>query len=219
MRHYVITVGIAVATMLWAATAGFAQNGAPMAPTAPFTAGSAATVQPGDRISVAVWGEPEMAGTFLVTEDGNVVLPKLGVVQVTRRSVAQLQDSLRRAYAAFIRSPVEIEVLRRISVQGEVNKPDLYMVDLTMTLRDVIAKAGGLTGGGDPNKVYILRGDSTIRVGEGGNGIFLATELRSGDQIVVGSRSWISRNSLALTGTAFGLVGIIISIINTFGSD
>ncbi len=216
MRHYVLTAAMAVATMLCAGTTGSAQSGAPVSSMAPLTTAAAATAQPGDRISISVWGEPELAGTFPVTEDGNVVLPKLGVVRATNRSVAQLQDSVRRAYAALIRAPVEIEVLRRISVQGEVNKPDLYMVDLTMTLRDVIAKAGGLTGAGHPGKVYILRGDSTIRVGEGRPGIFMATELRSGDQIVVGPRSWIARNSLALTGTAFGLVGIIISIINTF---
>lgn len=218
MRKYVLAAATAIAMLLRAATPGSAQSDAPAPLNGASVAGVSAAMQPGDRISLSAWSEPEIGGTYVVTADGNVILPRLGVLKVTSLPIAQLQDSIRRSFARVLRSPVEVEVLRRISLQGEVNKPDIYMIDLSMTLRDVIAKAGGLTGAGDPKKVYILRGDSTIHVGEGGYGIFLATELRSGDQVVVGARSWIQRNSLALTGTAFGLVGIIISIINTFDS-
>jgi protein involved in polysaccharide export with SLBB domain len=34
---------------------------------------------------------------------------------------------------------------RRVSVVGEVREPGIYLADLTMTLPDIIARAGGVT--------------------------------------------------------------------------
>src|SRR5690606_7662871 len=131
-------------------------------------ASAAARIQPGDQVSLRIWNEPEMSDTFHVAETGEVVLPKLGVVRVTDLSASAARDSLQRAYAEFLRNPsVEVTVLRRVGVQGDVRKPDLYLVDLTMTLRDVIARAGGITEYGNPRRIEIVRGGERIPIGEG----------------------------------------------------
>src|SRR5690606_6598178 len=131
--------------------------------------GPPARVHPGDRIALKIFEEEEMSDTFNVAGNGEAILPKLGAVPVAGADVAQLQDSLRTAYARYLRSPaVEVTVLRRVGIHGEVNEPGLYLVDLTMTLRDLVAEAGGITETGDAKKISIDRGDQRLHfAGEG----------------------------------------------------
>ncbi len=183
----------------------------------PDSGGVADGVYPGDQIVLKIWREPEMSGEFIVDTRGEVVLPRLGRVQVMGRSALALQDSLRAEFSRYLREPsVDIAVLRRVGVQGEVRKPDLYMVDLTMTLRDVISQAGGITETGNPRRITIVRDGEEIRLGKGDGARFSATELRSGDQVVVGRRSWFEINSLAIASTAAVVVSVIVPIIRSF---
>lgn len=159
-----------------------------------------AKIRPGDQIALRILREPEMSGVFTVADDGRVLLPRLGSIQVDNRSTAALRDSLAGAYAEFLRRPsLEVTVLRRIGVRGEVRKPDLYLVDLTLTLRDVIAQAGGVTENGDPGRIEIVRDGERIRIGDRETAQFLTSQLRSGDQIIVGRRSWFSNPTVAIS--------------------
>ncbi|HET6232603.1 MAG TPA: polysaccharide biosynthesis/export family protein [Longimicrobiaceae bacterium] len=159
------------------------------------------TVQPGDRIQLKVFGEKDMNDMYTVQASGEAVLPRLGPVHVAGRTSVQLQDTLRRAYAEFLRNPaVEVAVLRRIGVQGEVRRPDLYMIDETTTLRDVIAQAGGLSDAGNPRKITVIREGQEIRLA--GTERFSAAQLRSGDQVYIGKRSFLETNAIAILSTA-----------------
>lgn len=187
--------------------------------------GTAALPRPGDRIALKIWNEPEMSDTFNISERGEAILPKLGAMQVTALPLGALQDSLRRAYAVYLRNPsVEIAVLRRISVQGEVRQPGIYLADLTIGLPEIIARAGGYTENGNPRNVVIVREGRRIRYGrEGGNGL-LASELQSGDQVFVRPRSALARNPVAWIGGAIGLVGTFRAVVwplieDIFGAD
>jgi protein involved in polysaccharide export with SLBB domain len=177
-------------------------------------AGEEARIRAGDQIVLKIWREPEMSGTFTVDEDGEVVLPRLGAVRVVDQTAGALQDSLRLELARYLRSPsVEVTVLRRVGIHGEVRRPDLYMVDLTMTLRDVIAKAGGVMETGDPEDIVIVRDGERIRLDEQGRARFVTAELRSGDQIVVGRRSWFALNPLAVVSTGTAVVSVLITVV------
>ena len=174
---------------------------------------SSARIQPGDRILLKVWREPALSDTLTVDQDGMAVLPRLGPMSLARQTVGALQDSLRQRYAEFLRNPsIEVTVLRRVGVHGEVKEPGLYWVDVTVTLRDVIALAGGLTEIASVRKVAIVRGTTTRRIGDWEVGGPLASDLLSGDQIVVGRTSWLSRNALAVVSGAGVLTSIIITI-------
>ena len=173
-----------------------------------------ATVKAGDRIALKIWMEPEMSDTFVVALNGDVVLPKLGAVRATDFTIVALEDSLRRAYRQYLRNPsLEITVLRRIGVHGEVHRPGLYLVDLTMTLRDIIAQAGGITPAGDAGKISVVRDGQRIRLGGGPGAEFFATELVSGDQVAIGPRSWFERNSLAVVSTGAVVFSILFPIV------
>lgn len=182
--------------------------GSPAAVRAP----GEAHVRPGDRIVLRVWREASLSDTVTVDQNGDVVLPRLGPYSVTSHAIGSLQDSLRRRYAEFLRNPsIEVTVLRRIGVHGEVKQPNLYWVDVTMTLRDVIAQAGGVSEDGNANDVVIVRGGTRLKVSRWELGGPFASDLESGDQIVVGRRSWLSRNALA----AVSALGVVVSIFVT----
>lgn len=189
------------------------QDTVPAAPAAP-RAGGDARIQPGDQIRLVVWREDDLSGQFTVDEDGEVTLPRVGRIAAGSMSARELQDSLYVSFARYLRNPsIEISVLRRIGVHGEVRNPALYMVDLTMTLREVIAQAGGITDAGNPQSITIIRGNEQIRLSDQGQAQFITAELRSGDQIVVGRRSWLSLNPLAAISTSTALVSFFIGVI------
>lgn len=194
--------------------AGQATSQQPDSLAVPPRAPSSARIQPGDRIALKVWRELALSDTLTVDQNGMVVLPRLGPVSLAQQTVGTLQDSLRVRFAEFLRNPsIEVTVLRRVGVHGEVKEPTLYWVDVTMTLRDVIALAGGLTEIANINNVVIVRGPTVLRVGNWERGGPLASDLMSGDQIVVGRTSWLSRNALAAVSAASVLASVMITIL------
>jgi len=174
----------------------------------------AAEILPGDRIALRIWREPDWSGEFPVDDRGTVVLPRLGPVEVARRSVAEVRDDLTERYREYLRTPsVEVTVLRRIGVHGEVRAPTLYWVDLTMTLRDAIALAGGITPQGDPNKILVERRGERIRFGEAETAAELAAGLQSGDQIVVERRNWFVLNTPFVISTMVSVSSILVGFL------
>lgn len=172
-----------------------------------------APIRPGDRIILRVWRELLLDDTITVDQYGRAVLPRLGVLSLATQTVGSLPDTLRTLYAQYLRNPsIDVAVLRRIGVLGEVKKPDLYWVDVTMTLPDMIAKAGGVTEIGNPNNVKLVRNGRQMSVRDWETTGTLASDLFSGDQIVVERTSWLSRNMLAVVSGVGVLTSIIVTI-------
>ncbi len=208
-----VTLLVCVA-LLQAVVTAPAQNAEAASP--PRLPAAEAEIRPGDQISVRIFREPELSGVFTVSEAGEVVLPRLGRTVVTGVGAAALQESLREAYSAYLRNPsIEVTVLRRIAVLGEVRRPDLYMVDLTTTVRDLLARAGGTTEMGDANAIVLVRGGEQIRLGKAATATTLTADLQSGDQIVVGRRSWVSVNALGIISTAAVAVTVFVPLIRS----
>lgn len=175
---------------------------------------ASARPQPGDRLFVHIVGEPLLSDTVTVNERGEVALARLGVLNIARLSISELQDTVRARYARLYREPaVEVNVLRRIAVNGSVKNPSLYLVDLSSTLRDVIAQAGGVSDNGDRGKVYIVRGGDRIHVPNWESDASRASDLMSGDQIVVDRQAWWKSNIFALTSTAVLIASFAISLM------
>jgi polysaccharide export outer membrane protein len=173
-----------------------------------------ARVQPGDRVAVKVYREPSLSDDVMVNERGSIVLAKIGRVDAASITIRALEDTLRARYAVYLRNPdVSITVLRRVVVNGEVRRPDVYFVDLSSTLRDVIARAGGITEVGNPSRVAIIREGATIPAPHWQDDVTRAADLQSGDQVFVGMRSWFERNAFALASTGVLVASFIISVM------
>lgn len=214
VNHLFPVVGALLWMLALASAPLAAQEPASASPGQPLTLAERAArtlVQPGDRVAVKVFREPELSTEATVDVDGGLALPRLGTIPTRALSVAALHDTLRARYAGFLRNPAfELSVLRRVVVNGSVNKPGVYFVDIGSTLRDVIAQAGGIADLGDADRVSVVRDGQELAMRDWET---RADELRSGDQVLVGKRSWLSRNALALTGTATALASVIVSIL------
>jgi protein involved in polysaccharide export with SLBB domain len=174
---------------------------------------AAAPLRPGDRIELQFRRDRELSGTVNVNERGEAVFPKLGTLDVTKVTVGSLQDTLRSRYAVYLREPeLEITVLRRIVVNGEVRMPNIYMVDVASSVRDAIARAGGLLETASKSKVSIIRDGVERRVSDWDRNQGPETDLQSGDQVVVGRKSWLTLNALPVISTSVIVIGLIQSL-------
>lgn len=167
---------------------------------------------PGDIVRLRIWREESMSGEYPVDADGNVVLPRLGVWPVTGKDPTGLRTELVEAYSRYLRSPaIEIVFLRRIVVGGAVQRPGVYHVDPTMTVRDVVLQAGGPTPLGSPDRVELVRDGEEIEAQIRQDAPILESAIRSGDQLYVPERGWLSRN----TNAAVGIGGALLSFVAT----
>ena len=120
-----------------------------------------------------------------------------------------------RAFAEYLRDPVvEVTLLRRISVTGSVVKPGLYPVDPSMTVMDALALAGGASSEGRRDRVELRRaGVRSLALLER-TSIVADLRLRSGDQLFVPQKPWLSRNTW-LVSTLIGATATITTIVLT----
>jgi protein involved in polysaccharide export with SLBB domain len=178
------------------------------------TAQTGDPLQPGDKIRLWIWRESDMSGDFIVDANGEVVFPRIGPKKVTGVAPAELKQQLIEAYRVFLRSPsIEVMFLRRISVSGEVYRPGLHYIEPTHTVGDVIVFAGGVTRDGRPDMVQLRRNGevivASIRQGERLGDM----PIRSGDQLFVPAKPWITRNPETIAGIVTAAVGLVTTVI------
>jgi protein involved in polysaccharide export with SLBB domain len=152
---------------------------------------------PGDFIVIKIWREPDLSDTVTVDNGGVAVFPKLGQVEVTGIGPDSLERLLVSQYARYLQNPsIRVTVLRRITIWGAVVKPGTYPVDLTMTITDALALAGGPTPNGKTSEVELRRGSRRAFIDLSGDTQKVRDiSLHSGDQLFVPERGWASRNA------------------------
>jgi protein involved in polysaccharide export with SLBB domain len=165
---------------------------------------------PGDFVLVKIWKEPDLSDTLKVDNAGFAVFPKLGSIQVTGIQPDSLERLLVRDYSQYLQNPsIRVTALRRITVWGAVARPGPYPVDLTMTITDALALAGGATSDGKVNRVELRRGGERKVIDLSGKTRVGIATLRSGDQLFVPQRSWATRNASLIVG----VLGTVTSLM------
>jgi polysaccharide export outer membrane protein len=117
---------------------------------------------PGDVIEVFVWREPDLTTTAPVRPDGKISLPLLNEFEAQNKTVAQLQMEVANNLRKYLAEPVVTVILKevnapRISVMGNVRKPDVYKIHTKLNVFDAIALAGGFNDYAKRNKVIVIR--------------------------------------------------------------
>lgn len=169
-------------------------------------------LRPGDVVRLAIWREPDFSGDFTVDRSGVIVFPRLGEVRVVDLGPAELETTLLEQYRRYLVNPsIEITILRRVNVMGAVQRPGLYPVDPTVTIADVLALAGGSTPIGDPSKIRLIRDGETISTTLGEGTRIGESPIRSGDQIFVPERNWITRNAGVVAASISAVVTLIVA--------
>lgn len=204
--HLLPTLLVAGSLLAAAAAAAEAQT-----PAATETTGS---LQPGDVIRLRIWREPDLSGEFPVDEKGTAVFPRLGPISVVGLPLDSLKQRLVDSYTVYLRNPaIEVTLLRRITILGAVRNPGLYPVDPTMTLTDAFALAGGISPEAKANKVELVRGGQRTQLDISQATRIQDTAVRSGDQLFVPTRSWLSRNTWVITAGVGTTVSILLAVL------
>jgi protein involved in polysaccharide export with SLBB domain len=170
-------------------------------------------ITPGDKIDLKFLRDVELNATLTVNERGAAVFPKLGQIEISHIKIGALRDTLSKRYSEYLRgAEIEVSVLRRVVVNGEVKMPEVYYLDATSTVRDAVARAGGTIETANKGKVTIVRGSQRIRVRRWETNQGPESDLRSGDQVIVGRQSWLKLNALPVISTSVIVIGLIRSI-------
>lgn len=120
----------------------------------------------GDRIRVAVFQEDDLSAIPRINAQGMVTLPLIGDVRVSGLTVSEAQSHIERAFrdGRFLRSPqvnitVEEYAPREVSILGQVRNPGKYAlpVESTLTVVELVTRAGGFTDIGKGTEVRVTR--------------------------------------------------------------
>lgn len=169
-------------------------------------------LRPGDRVLVKIWADTALIDTLHVDDRGFVMLPRLGPLSVTGVTAPAIGDSVRKAYAALLRTvSIEVTPLRRVSVIGEVHHPDILYLETNATIRDAVAKAGGVDDIGQEDPIYLMRDSATVTLSRWRQRADDDAIVHSGDVILVRRDAWIKRNIFSVISG----VGIVASLMIT----
>ena len=117
---------------------------------------------PEDVIEVFVWKEPELTTTVVIRPDGRISLPLANELEASGKTAVELQQEITARLSKYVVQPVVNVMVKqvnslKISVLGEVRRPDVYKIKNRVTIFDAIAMAGGFTDLARPNRVIVLR--------------------------------------------------------------
>jgi polysaccharide export outer membrane protein len=178
MKHALLTKWL-----LLAAAMAFLEGGARAQQAISATAGSAPTVEastpanyrlsPNDLIYVKVFQEDDLDSTLRVAEDGSIIFPLIGRVNIGGETVESATKSIRDLLdARFLVNPqVTLTVLgyanRHITVLGQVQKPGDYNLrdQASISLLQAVGMAGGFTRLANSSNIIVKRdvdGDEKI---------------------------------------------------------
>jgi protein involved in polysaccharide export with SLBB domain len=184
----------------------------PRSATPAVNAAATQALRPGDLVRVQIYREPELSGEFLVDENGTVVLPRLGPLDIAGQAPGSLRARLTSMYEEFLNhSSISVTLLRRVHVLGAVHSPGLYPVDATHTVADALARAGGTTSMGDPKRLILIRDGERLPVRLTPGAQLSASPVRSGDQIYVPERGWVSRNPGVVASALTAVVTMVFA--------
>jgi polysaccharide biosynthesis/export protein len=120
-------------------------------------------VGPGDTLSIDLWGGVSARLVRTVDREGRVTLPEAGPLEVSGRSLGDVQQAVERAIATQFRdtsADVSVSRLRtiRIYVVGEVEEPGAYDISSLSTALNALVAAGGVTPNGSLRELKHYRG-------------------------------------------------------------
>jgi polysaccharide biosynthesis/export protein len=114
---------------------------------------------PGDRLRIAVFGEADLTGEFVVNSLGDISYPLIGSVPAQGKTIPEFTASLVELLRnGFVRQPsVTVEVLnyRPYYILGEVSSPGTYPYIGGLTVMNAVATAGGFTYRANTRQVFI----------------------------------------------------------------
>lgn len=118
----------------------------------------------GDQIALFIEGGGALQWDTLTVEPGPLIdVPTLGPIFLQGVLRSELETHLATEIGRFIQTPrFQARALIRVSVAGDVGRPGFYALPTDLRLSDVVTLAGGATGGADPGRIRVERGQDVL---------------------------------------------------------
>jgi len=124
-------------------------------------------IGPGDEILIRIWGKIDLDGRYAVDRNGQISIPKIGIVDIAGLHFDQLDGHIRSAVSAFYRDfemNVTLGRLRSIQIYviGSARQPGVYTVSSLSTLVNALFASGGPSATGSMRRIQLRRGNQSI---------------------------------------------------------
>lgn len=122
-------------------------------------------VGPGDNLTIFVWRNPELSGSFLVRPDGMISTSLVEDIPVSGKTPTQVARDMEQVLGQFIRDPiVTVSVTgfvgpfsEQVRVIGAATNPQAVNYRQYMSLLDLMIQVGGLTDFASGNRAQLVR--------------------------------------------------------------
>jgi polysaccharide export outer membrane protein len=119
-------------------------------------------INPSDTLDLAFTLTPEFDQTVTVEPDGYITLRGVGDLPASGKTLPELTESIKTAYAKILRDPEISVALKEFEkpsfvVGGQVGKPGKFDWRGDVTLTQAIAMAGGFTDASKHSQVLLFR--------------------------------------------------------------
>ena len=122
-------------------------------------------IGPNDSVTIFVWRNPELSGSFIVRPDGKISTSLVEDVPVAGRTPTQFARDMEKILAKYIRDPVVTVSVsgfvgpfsEQVRVIGAAAKPQSYPYRQYMTVLDLMIASGGLTEFASGNGAKLVR--------------------------------------------------------------
>lgn len=122
---------------------------------------------PGDELLVRAWGQIDIEYRATIDRNGNINIPRVGVISVAGIRYQNLTDHVRSAISRNFRNfelTVSMGQLRSIQilVVGQARRPGSYTVSSLSTVVNAIFAAGGPSSRGSMRNIQLRRSNKTL---------------------------------------------------------
>jgi protein involved in polysaccharide export with SLBB domain len=180
-------------------------------------------IRVGDRILLAVEGQPQLTEAFGVVAGRVIILPQIGEVPLDGVLRSELQQHMTAQIGRYVRDPVvHARSLIRLQITGAVRNPGFFTIPSDLLLSDAIMLAGGPSTDRPELRIRIQRGRDIIWDGERMEAALIEgrtldqLSVQAGDGIFVqgpsNTRMTTVRNVLSIVSGVGSLVYIALRV-------
>jgi protein involved in polysaccharide export with SLBB domain len=124
-------------------------------------------IGPGDEIQIRAWGQIDVDYSAIVDRDGQISVPKVGVINVAGIKANDLPAYLKTVFGRTFRNFQLTATLGRLrSIQvfvvGQAKRPGSYTVSSLSTLVTALFAAGGASSKGSMRSIQLKRGNRVV---------------------------------------------------------
>ena len=122
----------------------------------------------GDKFTIDIWGRIEASYMVDVDQNGEIIIPKIGILKVWGLTFSQLKEFLNEKFSSYYKDfhlNVTMDRIRTIQVfvVGEVVIPGSFSLSSLATAYNAIFAAGGPTKRGTMRKINLMRSGEVIK--------------------------------------------------------